>query len=286
MAVTVPGGSWLDGRCCRDVTLRPLRGSDEAFLHEAGTSLLPVQLATALLARCVEQLGAERAITPNLINRLTVGDREALMLQLRRLAFGDRMPCTARCPDPVCGEQLEWDLEIKDLLQPPYTDSQEVYETSISAGGGDEFSVRFRLPTGADQEAAAAQALDDVDAAADLIFRRCVEAIATPDGEPAEPPPETVRARVPDLMSEFDPQAELSLSLTCPACGGTFSTVLDASAYFFQEVDQRADDLYREVHTLAFHYHWSESEIMTMTTEKRHRYLGLLADALTEGAVP
>jgi hypothetical protein len=40
--------------------------------------------------------------------------------------------------------------------------------------------------------------------------------------------------------------------------------------------------LYREVHLLAFFYHWSEAEIMGMTAKKRHLYLDLLTEALTE----
>ncbi|HEX7048849.1 MAG TPA: hypothetical protein VF188_01455 [Longimicrobiales bacterium] len=40
------------------------------------------------------------------------------------------------------------------------------------------------------------------------------------------------------------------------------------------------DALYREVHHLAFHYHWSEAEILAMTRSKRQRYLSLLAQHL------
>jgi hypothetical protein len=35
--------------------------------------------------------------------------------------------------------------------------------------------------------------------------------------------------------------------------------------------------LYEEVHVLAMHYHWSESEILALTRSKRQRYLALLA---------
>ena len=41
-----------------------------------------------------------------------------------------------------------------------------------------------------------------------------------------------------------------------------------------------ATSLYREVHYLAYHYHWSESEIMAMTRDKRHTYIDVLADEI------
>jgi hypothetical protein len=92
-----------------------------------------------------------------------------------------------------------------------------------------------------------------------------------------------VTAELPALMAQLDPQAELRLRLTCPACEGEFSTCLDAATYFFQELCGRAGHLYREVHLLAFYYHWSEADILAMTRQKRWRYLHLLAEALSTG---
>jgi hypothetical protein len=40
--------------------------------------------------------------------------------------------------------------------------------------------------------------------------------------------------------------------------------------------------LYEEVHHLAFHYHWSERDILDMSRAKRRRYLALLANKLEQ----
>ena len=34
------------------------------------------------------------------------------------------------------------------------------------------------------------------------------------------------------------------------------------------------------MHYLAYHYHWSEGEIMAMTRDKRRTYIDVLADAI------
>lgn len=39
-------------------------------------------------------------------------------------------------------------------------------------------------------------------------------------------------------------------------------------------------NLYKEVHHLAFHYHWAEAEILAMSRAKRRRYLALLVEHL------
>jgi hypothetical protein len=40
------------------------------------------------------------------------------------------------------------------------------------------------------------------------------------------------------------------------------------------------DLLYREVHYLAYHYHWSEQEIMSMSQAKRRQYIAVLAEEI------
>jgi hypothetical protein len=87
---------------------------------------------------------------------------------------------------------------------------------------------------------------------------------------------------LPGRMAELDPQAEMTLDMICPACGLSFSTFFEAGDYLFKEVGQDLSRLYREVHLLALHYHWSESEIMGMSTSKRRRYLQLLLESLPE----
>ena len=42
------------------------------------------------------------------------------------------------------------------------------------------------------------------------------------------------------------------------------------------ELADGADALFREVHALARHYHWSEREILGLELSRRRRYLDLL----------
>ena len=281
--ITLPGGVWLDGMCHREAGLRPFTGGDEAFLLETGESLLPAQRTTALLARCLTRLGALNSVTTETVWSLAVGDREALLLHLRRLTLGDRLQCVLSCPRPDCDEKMDLELKVSDLLLPPYPHAQERYEATVRENGT-AYGVRFRLPTGADQEAAASLAPSDPQAAADLVLRRCVERVTAEgeNGQPIKDWPPAVARQIPAIMAELDPQAELVLNLNCPVCGHAFSTLLDTAAFFFQELAGRVRHLYREVHLLAFYYHWSEAEIMGMTARKRHRYLDLLAEALSE----
>ncbi|MFY9824879.1 MAG: hypothetical protein WAM82_26100 [Thermoanaerobaculia bacterium] len=289
-AIVLPGGFWLDGVHHREAELRPLSGEDEAFLLEAGGALTPARRTTALLARCLTRLGPSPPVSPvspvpaAAVSALPLGDREALLLHLRRLTLGERLECVLRCAAPECGEPMELDLAVSDLLVPAAASPQPWYDEVFQHGAA-PWRVRFRLPTGQDQELAAdlvqEGAVLGAERAADLLLARCV-ASAVPEGHetPGEELPAAVAEAVAERMSALDPQAEVLLRLACPACGRETATLFDAAAWLYQEIAGRAAELYREVHLLAFHYHWREADILAMTGRKRRLYLGFLAEAL------
>ena len=61
-------------------------------------------------------------------------------------------------------------------------------------------------------------------------------------------------------------------------CGRTFLVPFDVHRFFFGDLRTDQELLYREVHYLAYHYHWSEREIMEMPRDKRRTYIDVLAD--------
>jgi len=281
--VRIPGGWWRDGTCLREANLRPLSGEDEAFLLEAGEALTAPGRVTALLARCILRLGAEETITPEIVQALTVGDREALLLHLRRITYGERLLCLLNCTREGCGERLDVELSVGELLVAPYASPQEWHELPVMAGGK-SYCVRLRVPNGLDQELVAERAWMDLKDAENFLLQRCVETVRSEDSSVlsiAEWPAE-LGDEVGSRMGEFDPQAEILLSLLCPACGHEFTGEFNAGAYLYQELRGHIPYLYREVHQMARSYHWSEAEILSMTPRKRSVYLNLLAgeDAL------
>lgn len=284
-AIVLPAGFWLDAVHHREVELRPLTGEDEAFLLETGAAHPPARRTTLLLSRCLKRLGPWEPVPAEAVRSLCVGDREALLLHLRRLSLGDRLQGVLRCPEPGCGERMDLDLDARDLLLPPYPDAAPWHEAVLEEGDA-VWRVRFRLPTGADQEEAAALARTDAAAAADRMLRLCIARIERIDGGDSgeggavDEIPAAVADRLAARMAELDPQAELTLQLSCPVCGRDFSTLFDVAAWLFQELAGAAASLWREVHRLALSYHWSEAEILRLTGRKRRLYLGLLAEAL------
>jgi len=280
LRVAVPGGVWHSDQCrtdgpLREVGLRPVGGEDEAFLLETAETSAPSERATALLARCLDNPDGSR-----IAYALTVGDREALLLHLRRLTLGETLDGVLQCPADGCGERMELELRVSDLLVPAYVDVRREYRLTLDADGS-RYDVTFRLPTAADLDHAASLARIDTARGKQAFLARCVvSAMRDALAVPVDSLPSPVGDAISSAMAEFDPQAEIDLDLACPSCGASFSIVFDTAMFFLQELDERAAQLTHEVHTLAWHYHWSEREILRMSRRRRARYLELVVDAV------
>jgi hypothetical protein len=77
-------------------------------------------------------------------------------------------------------------------------------------------------------------------------------------------------------MAERDPQAELLLDLTCPACAHRWEAPFDIVPFFWTEIATEAKRLLREVHTLARSYGWREADVLAMSATRRRSYLEVL----------
>ncbi|HEX2254628.1 MAG TPA: hypothetical protein VHQ65_15270 [Thermoanaerobaculia bacterium] len=278
--VTLPRGLERGGAVARRATLRAATGADEEVLAEAAGEL-PAARVSRLLGRCLVALDGEPVDGAATARRLAVGDREALLLHLRRLTFGEVMDCLLACP--ACGERMDLEVAVADLLLAP-AEAPATVETTVTGEGG-PFAVRFHPPTGADQEAAAAALLAEGAAAAERrLVERIVEEVRGPDGAPRADLPPAVLDGLAAAVAAADPQSDLVLRLQCPECGEPFTSRFDTAAYLLDELAGGRERLYRQVHALAFHYHWSEADILALTPRKRRLYLELLADALGGGA--
>ena len=257
----------------RETNLRPLSAQDQIeFLDWDPATTPPARLVTGVLAKCGGLPEEEAA-------RLTVGQREALLLQLRSLTFGDRMSCVLRCPRAECGERMDLDLRASELILDSPQKAAGIHEVAV-----DDWLVKFRVPDGADQEAVARMAYGDEQRAVEILLSRCVQSVER-DGRRASGIPAAIADRISETMAEIDPQAEIALDARCPACGQAFRTILDTASFFFTEIATRARALLGEVHLLASAYHWSEAEILAMPEPRRRRYLDLADASLTRRAL-
>jgi hypothetical protein len=259
-----------DGVCHRDAVLRALTGHEELLLADAEGR----RAITELLATVVERVGGFDRVDTSLVANLTRGDRQTLVLHLRASLYGDRISLVARCPSPSCAALADVDLKISELL-PGGGEPRPSLACTTPSG-----AATIHEPTGADDEAVARHDGDRRERAAYLWSR-----LVTLEGRRLAPEewsalPAETRHAIALALADGSRVPELTFLARCPTCRAHIELVIDPFAMLARELRLGGDRLLAEVHSLAFHYHWPESEILGLPRTRRWRYLELLAREL------
>jgi hypothetical protein len=200
------------------------------------------------------------------IVRLTPGERDARLLSVRRVTFGNTLDCVAACPS--CGEQLEFSVEASSLLP----DGSEEYSADTRPLTFKQYDYRITVhpPSIGDIEQLSLLGKD-------TILDRCVD-YAERDGHAitTDELPESVVSAIDEHLAVADPAALTELSMSCPVCTHSWTQLIDIVAFLWAEISARAERLFHEVHSLARAYGWSESVILELGSTRRERYLELI----------
>jgi len=223
---------------------------------ERGANEHPVDRALTLLSACCEETRPQLAA-------LSIGRRDARLLEVYEQLFGAALEAFAQCPK--CGERLEYRLSTRDLaVPPPQTEQAMMVET-------EGVSLRLRLPNSLDLRAVSeCQGLDE---ARQLLLERCV---VERDGQPVERLdrlPESTVDKIASCLALADPQAETLIDLTCCACRHGWQVLLDIEGFLWTKISAMSRRLLEEVHVLARAYGWREPDILALSAVRRQAYL-------------
>ena len=272
LSVELPHGLFdADGVCHRHAVLRPVTGREELILADADAGPRAV---SDLLAAVIERLGGYDGVDDALAAALTRGDRQALTLHLRAGLYGDRIPLIVRCPNPACAALSDVDLRISELL-PASAPPRPWLECDTPSG-----LAQIREATGADDDLVAGHGGSRAERVALLWSRLLVLDQREIDTDEWPALPAATRHAVALALAEGTRAPELCFLTRCPTCRAVIELALDPFALLARELRSGGDRLLAEVHALAFHYHWPESEILALPRPRRWRYLELLGREL------
>ncbi len=235
--------------------MTPIGSAQLLSVWEAGVRRHPIDRALLLFAL------ASPDRNPDELADAPLGERNAAIMALREACFGGQLSAWVDCQH--CGERMEFELQ-SSMLPPRPTNSVE----EIIVDG-----LRFTAPTS--RHLALASGYSDADCAAMSLIQQCIldenEIVFLPT-MPASKLDE-IMAQVGEAIDKADPWAELSLDLSCPACGQNFSASFDIGDFFWDELDSHARQLLDDIHSLASVYGWSESDILSLGDTRRAVYL-------------
>lgn len=143
--VTLPGGFiFQDGQVTNKAEVRELTGADEEAISKAGSA---AKSLSVLLQRGLVKLGDQEASKDDL-DALLAGDRDAILIGIRKVTFGNVIPLLVRCA--FCKEDqnveidLDADIPVKSLKDPI---ADRVWEVETRKG-----VIKLGLPNGITQK--------------------------------------------------------------------------------------------------------------------------------------
>lgn len=286
----LPGGHFdSTGNVHLEAELVPLSGREEEYLANRQNKE-SASLVTTILSRCVRRIGDIKPVSEEVARNLLVADRQFLLLKLREMTFGDQVQSTVFCPWPNCGNRVDIDFSTKDIPIQESEDKGPIFTMRLSSeavlnpeGGVQENEIVFRLPNGGDQEALATLIVENEAAALTALLLRCIQQLGSSSDcgqEQISRLSPLARMEIEQRMEALAPKIDLTLGANCPECHRDFTMPFDLQQFFFGEWKTSHELLCREVHYLAYHYHWSEEEIMDFPREKRRKYIEVLAEEI------
>ena len=227
-----------------------------------GTTQSPVQQALLLLSVAYPEE------SPTALAQCSIGQRNTRLLNLREQLFGSQFVSVAACPQ--CGECLELNFKTADIR----VSSSDESVTSLTLDVAD-YSVQCRLPNSIDLASVAG--CQEAAVVEQMLLERCLLSVQSAGEEISlEMLPAEIVAAIAEAMERADSQANIQLSLTCPACTHQWQAILDILSYVWSELDAWARRILCEVHALASAYGWSEADILNMQPWRRQIYMDMI----------
>jgi hypothetical protein len=224
---------------------------------ECGNAVADWHKALAILARGAADQDHLRA--------LSMGERNARLLALRRDTFGGQLRAYVKCPR--CGEPLEFEQGIDELL-----DGYDAPAKRHFVIEADDHRLDCRVLDSTDLAATAplffAEAVREA-----LIARALVAAVCAGQAVVAAALSPALHDRIEAELARHDPLARLAIPLGCAACEHVWRAPLDIVAFFWSEIERQARTTLAEVIALARGFGWAEHEILAMTPARRRFYL-------------
>jgi hypothetical protein len=218
-----------------EARVRELTGFDEEKLSRINMSENTATYTTELLLAGVEAIGPSKPSRDE-IRGLLIGDRDALVLAIRRVTYGDLIDFNLDCDACNSKSAIEIDLTTDVETKPMVDPLNRTFELDISRG-----KVKISLLTGFSQEAFSDNISKKVRTQAELNTLMLAKSVTEINGVPTYGDEDSVRAltsgdraKILDFVADIQPGPQLQnpVPVNCATCGKEFPIPLGLGSMF------------------------------------------------------
>lgn len=238
--ITLPSGILRDGKVHREAEIIPMTGLTRKSIAREDVRTNASKVTDVILLQCVKKIGPVTAITNKLIGELLLGDRDALLLEIRRVSMGDIVTATVECDG--CQNKIEVKFNLDEIVTTELKegtfeikDGQRVFRVQNAAL---QINALFRFPKGEDQQAILPFLQKNPVDANFRLYALCLMEwngkVGPFDGGFFERLPVSVLDAVDDQFSEVQPGPDLRQNVSCPVCTKDIEMTFQGSDFLFR----------------------------------------------------
>lgn len=227
------------GNIHKDFELREMTGSDEEAISKPEIKSNGAKVGRTLLERCCIRIGTiyksdvKSQEWREIIQSLSVGDQDIMLLKLRAISLGDEIETKYECVDKSCKADITTIISIDELEINPYN-GQELIDFELPKGLKDKegnliTKGKLRLPNGLDREVLDGVIRKNQGLANTMMLTRCIVEL-----EGAKVHDDFVRQLsmkdrnyLSDLIKENSFGVSTIVDVDCPNCGESFKASLN-----------------------------------------------------------
>jgi len=239
IVVSLPCGYLRDGRVHREAEIVPMTGLTRKAIAREDVRNNPIKVTDVILSHCLKRVGDATSITSRLLGDLVIGDRDFLILEIRRVSMGEAIVANVECDS--CKAKVEVTFHIKEIETIRLGDPKDYPERDGSltfAVRGDGFEAVSRFPKGADQALIMPGATKNPVAASYGLYAACLLEWNGKRGPFDTAFFESLPLSVLDVFEEefmaLQPGPVMKQDASCPSCWASIDFTFRGSDFLFR----------------------------------------------------
>lgn len=242
-----------DGTLYNMVEIVAMDGNDEELIMDKKVASNGANVVTTLLANKIVSLSNDEGkeldrVSFNMVKGMFTGDRDMILMAIRKLSLGNIMTINAQCPR--CGEKYEVDIDIdEDVVVNVWDPEENELHRSKHGAGFVDFELPdgvydgetvhkkgwLKLPDGYIEEQLAPMVNQNPGKANTALITACIQQLGDLpmiDSKMVRSMTRKDREYITSLIKDANVGPQFRVGVSCPYCGNDFKVMLELPNFF------------------------------------------------------
>lgn len=238
--VELPAGLWHKGEVHRNVEIVPMTGLTRKAIARKDSRANPSKITNIILMQCVRRIGPFGNINNKILDNLVLGDKDFLLLEIRRTSMGETFKANVTCKSCSSDIEVTFNIDELDVIRLNDAEREVINGDRVFRIQDEKLKIDavMRYPLGSDQEALVSSMDRNPVEANFKLYAECLLEWNDTEGPYRSNHFERLPVRVLDEFEDQFAQAQpgpvFEQSVGCPSCAATIQFTFEGSDFLFR----------------------------------------------------